>query len=27
MGYGGALIWTALAHNLKKSYPGKKLLL
>lgn len=26
MGFGGALIWTALAHNLKETYPNKKVL-
>ncbi len=26
MGYGGALIWTALGHNLKQTYPDKKVL-
>ncbi|MDD4990164.1 MAG: glycosyltransferase family 9 protein [Candidatus Pacebacteria bacterium] len=26
MGYGGALIWTALAANLKETYPNKKVL-
>jgi len=26
MGYGGALIWTGLARNLKKAYPNKKVL-
>jgi ADP-heptose:LPS heptosyltransferase len=26
MGYGGALIWTGLARNLKKAYPEKKLI-
>lgn len=26
MGYGGALIWTGLARNLKETYPNKKLL-
>ncbi len=26
MGYGGALIWTGVAHNLKETYPNKKVL-
>ena len=26
MGYGGALIWTGLARNLKKAYPDKKII-
>jgi ADP-heptose:LPS heptosyltransferase len=27
MGYGGALIWTGLAKNLKRKYPGKRIIL